>query len=116
MLGMSQNWELLLFSLHLGKSLLHLLSGLFPQITGHPLSSSERPGLHRRLWAGADQGLVPTEIEFPAPQWSQVNTGETARLPQLPTNNQIPEATTVTAAHPDCVWLQCPGALLLSFS
>ena len=31
------------------------------------------------------------EIKFPAPLWSQVNTGETARLPPLPTNNQIPE-------------------------
>lgn len=56
----------------------------FPQITGRPLSSSERPGLRQRLRAGADQGPVPTEIKFPAPQWSQVNTGETARLPQPP--------------------------------
>ena len=67
--------------------------------------------LRQRLWAVADQGLVPTEIKFPAPPWSQVNTGETARLPQLPTNNQIPEATAAAAAHSDCVWLHCPQAL-----
>lgn len=48
-------WELLSFSLCLGKSLLCLLSRLFPQIIGRPLSSSEKPGLHQRLWAGADR-------------------------------------------------------------
>lgn len=84
------------------------------QIREYLLSSSERPWLCQRLWAGADQGLVPTEIKFPAPLWSQVNTGETARLPPLPTNNQIPEATAAAAAHSDCVWLQCPQALLPS--
>lgn len=48
-------WELLLLSLCLGKALLCLLSGLFPQITGRPLRSWERPGRRQSLRAGADR-------------------------------------------------------------